>query len=140
MDDRSPTSFVEDGRHGPDPTTDGDELWRVFVLLRHHPGVYARAVRASGPLDAERAVGMVDQEVLGTLGSQLLRRHVTGGAEPRYQSLEPVGRRYWVVHQKGPSGSSVIASVPTLEVLTTNPGRLGLVEGSGTGSTRPSAR
>ncbi len=49
MDDRSATSFVDDGRHGPDPTTDGDELWRVFFLLRHQPGVYARAIRASVP-------------------------------------------------------------------------------------------
>ena len=118
-------SFVEDGRRRPDRAPYGDELWRVFVLLRHRPGVYARAIRASGPLDAERTAGMVDQEVLGTLGSQRLHRHTTGGAEAGYQSLEPVGRRYWVLHQKGQSGTSVVAPVPTLEVLTTNPGRLG---------------
>jgi len=123
MDDRSATSFVDDGRHGPDPTTDGDELWRVFVLLRHQPGVYARAIRASGPLDAERAVGMVDQDVVGTLGSQLLHRHVKGGAEPGYQSLEPVGRRFWVVHQRAQPGTTMFASVPTLEILTTKRGR-----------------
>src|SRR6266516_2075572 len=104
MDDRSATSLVDEGRPGPDPTPRGDELWRVFVLLRHRPGVYARAIRASGPLDAERAVGMVDEEVVGTLGSQLLHRHVTGETEPGYQSLEPVGRRFWLVHQTGSSG------------------------------------
>ncbi len=123
MDDRSATSLVDDGRHGPDPATDGDELWRVFVLLRHQPGVYARAIRASGPLDAERTVGMVDQDVVGTLGSQLLHRHMTGEAEARYRGLEAVGRRFWVVHQRGPSGTGAFTSVPTLEVLTTKPAR-----------------
>lgn len=56
-------------------------LWLVFVLLRHHPGVYARVIRAPDCLAAERAA-TTDREVLETLGSQLLGRGLAaGGAE-----------------------------------------------------------
>ncbi len=111
-----------------DPTPEGDELWRVFVLLRHRPGVYERAVRASGPLHAEHAVAIADAEVLATLGSRFLGRgHDATGADARYRGLRPAGRRFLEVPvpRKRSSGSTVLAPLPIVEVLAPRPGRGG---------------
>ena len=33
-------------------------VWRVFVVLRHRPGVWERTILASGPLEAEHTVAV----------------------------------------------------------------------------------
>ncbi|HEY5985405.1 MAG TPA: hypothetical protein VIV12_03325 [Streptosporangiaceae bacterium] len=97
---KSGTQILADGR-----TRD---LWLVFVLLRHRPGVYARVIRAPDYLAAERAVAIADHhEVLETLGAQLLGRRLgrpleADGAEAGYRSVEVVSHRFLVMRQKRP--------------------------------------
>jgi hypothetical protein len=110
-------------RRGSAPSTDGDELWRVFVILRNRPGVHERAIRASGPLEAEHAVARADREVLETLGSQLLgRRIVSLGSKAEYRALDALSRRFMLVHQKGRPGSAVFTRMPIVEILTPKQG------------------
>jgi hypothetical protein len=94
------------------------DLWLVFVLLRHRPGVYARVIRAPDCLAAERAAAITDHhEVLETLGAQLLgRRPAADGAEDGYRGVEVVGHRSLMVGQK---------RIPMIEVLTPKPDRDG---------------
>ena len=89
-----------------DPFPEPDKLWRVSFLLRHRRGVYERLIRAADALEAERAAAVADREILETLGSQRLGRHLAaGGAQAGYRRLEPVGRRFLVMAHRGFSGS-----------------------------------
>jgi hypothetical protein len=89
------------------------------VILRNRPGVHERAIRASGPLEAEHAVAVADREVLETLGSQFLgRRIVSLGGKAEYRALEAVSRRFLRVRQWGRPGSAVFTRMPIVEILT----------------------
>jgi hypothetical protein len=94
-------------------------VWRVFVLLRHRPGVWERTIRAAGPLEAEQAVALADRDVFETLGAQGLDRGLAAGGHTEYRSLKPVGRRSLPIHPTGSPGSAAMR-VPVVEVLAPN--------------------
>jgi hypothetical protein len=98
---------------------EGDEVWRVFFVLRHSPGVYERTIRAAGPIAAERALTKTDRDVLETLGAQFLGRGLASGpTEAGYRRVQPIGRRYAIVHPKRSARYSTFRVVPTVEVMT----------------------
>jgi hypothetical protein len=122
----------EDGAGRKSPSSAGSgELWRVFVRLRHRSGVYERAIRASGPLDAEHAVAIADREVLAILGSQSMGRRGAGGTGSEYRMLEAVGHRYLEVRPAEVSGSAALSPMPIVEVLRPRFGPGGSVARSG---------
>lgn len=101
------------------PSAAGEQLWRVFVILRNRPGVHERAIRAFGPLEAEQAVAVADREVLETLGSQFLSRSIVSfGGKAEYRALEAVSRRFMRVRQRGRPGSAAFTRMPIVEILT----------------------
>jgi hypothetical protein len=110
---------------------EGDEVWRVFVLLRDRPGVYERSIRSSGPLEAQHAIEMADHGVLETLGAQFLGRSISASPSAPYRRVQAVNRRFAAMRRRNSSGSTAFASVPVVEVMVPEP------DGEGEGRLAP---
>jgi hypothetical protein len=131
--DRSVLDVGDPDRGEALPSADGEQLWRVFVILRDRPGVHERSIRASGPLEAEHAVAVADRDVLETLGSQFLGRCIVSlGGKAEYRALEAVSRRFLRVRQWGRPGSAVSTRMPIVEIVTPKQVREGAARRAGT--------
>jgi hypothetical protein len=105
-------------RRQSDQCPEGTDTWRVFVRLRHRPGMYERAIWACSSFCAEDQVVLADREVLLVLGSHRVGHgSIAGGSGPEYRMWEPANRLFAQIHHKSPSGRSALASVPFVEVL-----------------------
>ncbi len=117
-EDRFGARSLDEGGRSTDPADQGDEAWRVFVLLHRRPGVFEREIRASGPLAAQNLVEAADRDVLATLGAQAIRGRA-GSAAMRsdYRAMQPAGRRFMSVRRAPSAGSGGRSAVPAVVVL-----------------------
>jgi hypothetical protein len=94
------------------------DRWRVFVRFRDVPGVYERSIRASGPIEAERAVSLADPGVLETLGAQFDDRvPEPGDGHGDYRPLHTTGWRHFRPGGNPPRGGPGTSPARVIEVL-----------------------